>query len=537
MSPPRVLRQLPAVAIALFLACTARAEEPAEPAVPFEAQVAEHERRIAALVGVDPLQPAALEARMAYARLLHEQAKADCAPHLDEAERQLAPILGATREQLLAWPDGPGDALSLLQSIQNTRGLCAADEASARAAFESSVATGRRAVEALRDNWDYEEMAIAQFNIAFARRQLGDLDGALQSLRQVIAWDLEFGLHGDLEGDYSALLRWETGDDPDPAAVKRIVDSHGPARARFRFDWKPHRSQRSTELHRAILSKGVLLESKGRVESETQVRREGDDWVMSSRILESPRFEVISAQEATLGTDALQAMISGIAPALPEMVVAADGSFKELRGLDRFREVLGREMDRALVQAQPPDAPAPDPQVLAAARASVLNPELLTANLTGQWNLAVAAWIDGELSHGDWYETAFEEPVPGLSERPVKMTWTFKVARWLPCKDGGEPACAELLLRIRPDDAQIQEALADFVGRLLPVADRARRDQALREASFRMDLRYRLVTEPDTLRPRSLEERKYIYGASIENGRREVTARYERTLETIRYGN
>jgi hypothetical protein len=115
------------------------------------------------------------------------------------------------------------------------------------------------------------------------------------------------------------------------------------------------------------------------------------------------------------------------------------------------------------------------------------------------------------------------------------MTWTFKVARWLPCLAGGELQCVEVLLRIRPDDAQIREVLADFVGRLMPGADRARVSQAMREVGFRMEMRYRLVTEPDTLRPWTFEERRYVYGASLENGRREVNARFDRTLETIRY--
>lgn len=535
MSPTRATPPSFAIAAVLALAVPAVAEEPAGEAPPFEARVIELERRIADLAAVDPHQPEALEARVEYARLLQEEAKADCAPHLDEAERQLMPILGAGREKLLAWPDGPGDTLSLLQSIQNTRGLCAPDEATSRAAFESAVATGRRAVDALRDNWDYEEMAIAQFNVAFARRELGDLDGALDSLDQVIAWDLEYGLHEDLQGDYAARLRWASGEEADATAVRRFVDSYARARARFRFDWKPHRSRHSTEMLRSALRHGALQEVRSRIESETRASREGDDWVLSSAALGKPRLEASGLPASTPGTDAIEAMMSGMASALPEMVVAADGSFKELRGLERFREALGNELDRALAAARPAGAPAPDPKALAAAKAAVLNPDQLTAKVAGEWNLLVAAWVDGELDHGDWYEASFEEPLPGFSDRPVQMTWTFKVARWLPCQAGGERQCVELLLRIRPDEAQIREVLADFVGRLMPDADQARVAQAMREVSFRMEMRYRLVTEPDTLRPWSFEERRYVYGASLENGKREVNARFDRTLETIHY--
>lgn len=520
------------VALALAATAPALAQEAPEQAPSFEARSAELGRRISDLAGVDAAQPAALEARVEYARFLHEAAKAECAPHLDEAERQLAPVLGATREQLLTLPDGPGDALSLLQSIQNTRGLCASDDGSARAAFESSVATGRRAVEALRGNWDYEEMAIAQFNIAFARRELGDLEGALQSLEQVIAWDLEYGLYADLESDYATLLRWQSGEDPDPAAVRRFVDSYGPARARFRFDWKPHRSQSSMLIESAQLRRGTLQESKTRFEAETTVRRQGEDWIMSSGAREPALVEMAGAGPAT---DQLQDLMGGIARAMPEMVVAADGTFKELRNLDAFREALDRELGRIVARAAPAGRPAPDPETLATIKATVLNEDLITAIISGQWNLSVGAWLDGEFDHGDWYEAVFEEPIPGISEKPVRLIWTFKVARWLPCAEGGEARCVEVLLRIQPDPGQIREAVAVFVARLIPAADRERMAQAMREVSYRLEMRYRLVTEPDTLLPRSFEERKYVYGASLENGRREVNAGYQRRLETYRY--
>ena len=71
-----------------------------------------------------------------------------------------------------------------------------------------------------------------------------------------------------------------------------------------------------------------------------------------------------------------------------------------------------------------------------------------------------------------------------------------------------QPGRVEVLLRIRPDPEQIREAIAVFVGRMMPAADRQRVEQAMREVSYRMEMRYRLVTEPDTLRPWSFEERK-----------------------------
>jgi hypothetical protein len=425
-----------------------------------------------------------------------------------------------------------GDALSLLQSIHNTRGQCAPDEAATRAAFQAAIATGRRAVETLRENWAYEDMAIAQFNIAYAKRELGDLEGALQSLEQVIAWDLEYGLYGELEGDYSTLLRWRSGEEADPELVRRFVESYSQPRARFRFAWQPHRARRTTETERVMLRRGALQEASSLSEFDSSARRDGDDWVLSATARDAPRLE---ASGGAVSADALQELLGGVATALPDVVIGADGSYKSLRNLERFRDSAGRELDRLLERATPAGKPAPDPQAVAAAKAALLNPDLLESRVSGQWNLEVGAWIGGEFDHGDWYEATFEEPLPGFSEKPLSMTWTFKIARWLPCVAGSEPRCVEVLLHVRPDPQQMREAIAIFVGRMMAAADRQRTEQAMREVSYRMEMRYRLVTEPDTLRPWSFEERKYIYGASPENGKRDVNARFDRRLETIRY--
>src|SRR5918994_6735886 len=131
----------------------------------FESRTRELQDRIAALDAIDPLQPEVLNVRLDYARLLHQESIAECLPHLQTAEQVLAPVLGADASETITWPDGPGDALSLLQTIQNTQGRCAKDEAVARTAFEAAIRSGERAVELLRGNWNFEEMAIAQFNI------------------------------------------------------------------------------------------------------------------------------------------------------------------------------------------------------------------------------------------------------------------------------------------------------------------------------------------------------------------------------------
>jgi tetratricopeptide (TPR) repeat protein len=536
--PIRVLTRLVAIAIACA-ATPALAESAAPDDEPgdFESQAREFERRIAELAAVDPLQPDALDARLDYARLLHRAASDECLPLLDDAERQLAPVLAADPKALVAWPDGPGDALSLLQSIQNTRGQCADDEPAARAAFEASIATGERAIAALRDNWDYEEMAIARFNVAFARRELGDLDGALDDLEQVLAWDLEFGLREDLESDYATLLQWQAGgEEPDPEAVERWVRGFNQTKARFEFAWRPHRAQWSTELDRSNVRDDVLAQVSTRYRSEVDVRRDADDWVLTTRIEGTPTVEVSGGAQPAKETERWQGILAGLAASLPETVVGADGTFKGLRNLERHRAALLEELGR-LAADEEGGGDGKLPAEAVQAMGAVLNPELLTTVASGEWDITVGAWIGAEFDHGDWYSLTFEEPLPGFTEQPVAKTMTFKVSRWLPCAEGRPAQCVELLVRIVPEPEGITRAVNDFVLRVMPEASRAEMERALAAVSYTFDVRYRLVTEPDTLRPWSLEERKYIYVSSIEDGKRVVNARRDRTLQTAQYGD
>jgi len=540
--------RIAAGAILLTAAIVAQAQEPvAAPGVAaespgnvesadFEARAHELQARIAALDAVDPLQPEVLNVRMDYARLLQQSSAADCLSRLQTAEQVLAPVLGASADAnaTLAWPDGPGDAHSLLQTIQNARGQCTDDEAAARAAFQAAIRSGERAVELLRENWDFEEMAVAQFNIAFARYQLGDLDGALRDLDQVLAWDQEFGFRDELETDYTTWLRWRDGEEPDPDEVDRFVTSFNQTKARFEFDWRPHRSHWSTEASRANLKGGSFAEVTTRYETRVDVRRDGEDWVLATTLDAVPTFQASGAAGAAGASERLQSLVGSLTAALPEMVIAPDGSFKSLRNLEQHRASLLDEVKRMVAEGSP-GAAAPSSAEAERAIAAILSPELLTTLAAGQWDIAVGAWIGGEFDHGDWYTLTFAEPLPGFTDKPVSKTMNFKVSRWLPCGPGRAPECVEVLVKITPDVEAMSGAIADFVARVMPAASQAELKDALLKVDYQFDLRYRLVTEPDTLRPWSIEERKYIYASSLEGGKRRVQARRERTVETGSY--
>jgi len=526
--------RLPSVVALALIAFAAGAQIP-ETAPAFEQQSKEFQARIAALDAVDPLQPQALDARMEYAKFLHQASIEECLLHLATAEQVLTPVLNADASATLAWPDGPGDALSLLQTIQNTKGRCAEDEAASRAAFTAAIATGQRAVELLRDNWDFEEMAIAQFNVAFARRELGDLDGALGDLEQVLAWDEEFGFLDDLETDYATWLRWRYGQEPDQDEVDRFVTSFNLTKARFEFAWKPHRSHWSTEAYRGNEKNGVFAEVTTRYETQVDVRHDGADWVLATTLDALPTFQMKGAAAGANTSETLQGLIAGLTAAMPEVVVAQDGTFKALRNLEQHRANLLKEVNRMVVESVPPGSARPPIAEVERVMDAILNPELLTTMAAGQWDIAVGAWIGGEFDHGDWYSLTFEEPLPGFSNRPVAKTMNFKVSRWLPCGPTRPRECVEVLVKITPDSESLSVAIAEFVGRIMPAASRSEMEKAMLSVAYEFDMRYRIVTEPDTLLPWSIEERKYVYASSMEGGKRHAQARRDWTVETGSY--
>ena len=504
------------------------------PAPDFDAQVKGFRDRIAALDAIDPLQPQVLNERIDFARSLYAASLQDCLPHLETAEKVLAPVLSAASSATIAWPDGPGDALSLQQSIQNAKGQCAKDEPASRAAFQAAIQTGTRAVEVLRDNWDFEEMAVAQFNIAFARYELGDVDAALRDLEQVLAWDQEFGFRDELETDYATWLRWRDAEEPDPDEVDRFVTSFNQTKARFEFDWQPHRSHWSTEASRADLRNGAFSESTMRYATKVDVSRDGEDWVVATILDAVPTYQAHGSAVSVNVPERLQSLVAGLAGALPEMVIAPDGTFKSLRNLEQHRDNLLRDVKRMLAEGS---KGAASPSAADAERAieAFLSPELLTTLASAQWDITVAAWIDGELDHGDWYTTTFAAPLPGFTDKPISKTMEFKVSRWLPCGPAGAPQCVEVLVKITPDAEAMADAIVDFIARIMPAASQAEMKVALLNVDFEFDVRYRIVTEPDTLRPWSIEERKYLYASSLEKGKRIVQARRERTVETGSY--
>lgn len=168
-----------------------------------------------------------------------------------------------------------------------------------------------------------------------------------------------------------------------------------------------------------------------------------------------------------------------------------------------------------------------------------LSEERLTATMAGDWGLTVTSWIGTPMDHGDWYEVENKEPLPGLTDRQVTSLFQFRLARWLPCGGPGSGECIEILMRNTPDPDEMNAAIGDVMRRLLPAETMSavEIEKTLAGTAFALETRYRLVTEPTTLRAWSFETRKYLYVATVEQGKRTVNSRRETQTQQARFAD
>ena len=463
------------------------------------------ERRLAELEAADPRQPRAFDERRAYSKHLSDSVSADCELSLSAAEKLLEPALTASSADLLAQPRTLPEAVGLLQSIQYNRGLCVKDPVAAEAALRASIATGERAIELFRSIWAYPEMIVAQFNVALAKHESGDVEGALRDLEQVLAWNLEFGLLDDWKSDYATLLRWRAhGAEPDAELVEREAKRHVERVARLRYVSEPHRyrSRVVMEKRRAVENRVTTVTAT--VLMQGQAVRAGADLVVSETLLSEPRVDVDTDGESAVDPETQAVLGSFLAVAQPEIVVGSDGGFKAVRNWPEVKHGILDSTDRlaAVTGAAPP---------------RLVSDERLTASIRARWDLAVANWIGADLEHGAPYELDSTDLGPGLDGRPLRWMTRFSVARWLPCAPGSRQECVELLMTISVEPQDLKGAVDVMVDRALASKDPA--SGTPRGAIVEQTTHVRVVTEPSTLRTWEFEQRRYTFISKPTDGK------------------
>ncbi len=239
-------------------------------------------------------------------------------------------------------------------------------------------------------------------------------------------------------------------------------------------------------------------------------------------------FGDVQTQVDSPSTDIRAMMTNFIAKAVsvpPSYVVANDGSFRRLEGLDRFRRNMLDGLDDAFTEF-PPQIRDQVVRVLD----SVLTDEQLQASIASEWNQAVGAWLGADLDRGDLYELSYEETVPAFNNVTVPMRSTFKFVERVPCNgDSPERRCVKLEMRSFVDPEGLAAAIESFLSQLPAGQDRPQ-IEAMRQESV-----VRLVTEPDTLIPHLMESAKHTEMTMLLDGRIQESERLERNRYVYTY--
>lgn len=509
--------------LALTLAGSMAMAQDAEP--DFEAQVQLFESALSQLGQWDPLHPRVLETRLEYAGYLAQSAAdADCASRLQRAQSELDKARATPITELLL-PDGRAHELAVDYRIHVTRAGCTQDEAERSRELQAALESAQQSADAYGQAFDYTTMAVMQFNVAHARLLLGNDAVAILGLEALIESGKAYGLRDDAAENYGYLLKWRDGSS-DPEKVKAFAASLPVRNAEFKFNWAPFAATGTYEQQGAELVAGSVQRRQAKVSARWEVKRDKGDLLISTQAF------AVEASSDAVDDEVMQKLskfLNRAFASVPDMVVTPKGEFKEVRDVKDFSKRLRKEVD-AFVDDLLPKGDARLPEIKRAVDQqmdAVLAPEVIEGKSREGFALDSGMWIDASIEHGSWYEMPMVLSMPGTHEAFIEHDLRFAVARWLPCDArSAEPRCVEIVLFATPDSEQLaaamKKAAASQGGGPVPW-------------EYWSETRFRVITDPATLKTYSRETRQYSYlGASVK-GQRSLDIKSMRTLNTNSY--
>jgi hypothetical protein len=247
-----------------------------------------------------------------------------------------------------------------------------------------------------------------------------------------------------------------------------------------------HRTPERTHEHRteARYRMRVLHHARGRL-----IRRGGFE--IPPPLLEDP-----------LGTGALRRAASELAQLLaPGYIVSRAGELVGVVEAGELREAIASALE-PLARRRAGHGVGPEAAV------AHLPDAILAENATLEWGALVGFWTGRELDVGRVYETRSEEPVPFLAGTRVPMVYRYAARAHVACPGEDRVRCVELE-RTATADMESFRATLERTMEQMGAADGASELQELE-----IDHRIRLIAEPTTLRPHSLEIERRVGGAA-----------------------
>jgi hypothetical protein len=474
---PRLARRAACLAIACALAFCASAGQGADGAQS------------------DPLSPAAIESRLAAAERLAAAGTGGCLERLALVASQLD-ALAADPAFAIVLPRGPARLSALRYRVHLARADCVSDAAERAGELRAALSAARQSVVDYRDGLDYQSMVIMQFNVAVTLRTVGDSAASVAELESAIGMDREYGFDEDAQENRQLLTRWQGLPAPGGTAPSEEVSQRT---AVLRLAWEASDADVTLETSFIRIGRKDVVRSSASRTVQRHVRRPASGgWLVSygpGEIVQGERSSLVQEQ---LFNDLVVPEAHGLLE-LPPVLLSAQGEFQRHTGTFDFAGRLQLEARRLYTEQSGGQALSRD-QIHDLA--VMFSAQAVANQAEEDHDLQTAAWNGASLEQGVWYRTQAQLMLPGSPAADITHEVEFAYTHQVPCVDGGEARCVEIVVHAGPARAAIAQA-EPFIRRTL-------RLQGFRYWSATY---MRMVLDPDTLTPYVRDTRRYWYAS------------------------
>ena len=476
---------------------------------------------IDALNAVDPQSPETLDARLQYADFLAQAEGEDCRTRLDAAQIQLD-LVRASPAVSLALPWGAARQADIEYQIHFARADCGSSAAVREQELRAALDSARRAVDLYRDELDAVSMATMQFNSSLVYRSLGDNDAAVAALQATLAMDREYGFVDDAAENYQLLLEWN-GEAAGPDQVAARMQGFPERSTTLRFGWFEGTAEVALETDYSQLANGQIMHLHSVRHAQRKVHKGLQSWVVSYQPGET-RNDLDTPPTEEPSTSGFANSLARMLLQFHDFSVARNGDFYENRGGFKFEVRLNADVKTLKRElASKSDGTKPLERSIDEVVKATLPPGVLEYEVAENYNLQVGTWIDATLEQGVWYDMAAPLSLPLAPNLFLAHKIQFAYTRFVPCTaDAADLSCVEIVLRATPDPAAAKEALAYVVRR-----SRLPSGQVPRLWSVTY---MRLVTDPATLQPYTLDARRHSYWSLGAKDPNKSLTEFERTV-------
>ena len=472
------------------------------PAADGNAAVADPGLQPSVLDSADQNSPETLNGRLAYAQQLVEAAEGDCRQPADAAQAQLN-IVAAKPAFVVAMPLGPARAASIDYRIHAARAACSAEATVQQSEFRAARDAALRAADLYRDGFDYQSMAVMQFDAAVADRELGDQASAVAMLKSAIETDRTYGFQKDGQDNAALLQQWtDDGSGPGGEAAPTVVV---PSRsAALKFAWSARDAEVTVSAAYADVVNQQIVRSQGAAARAVSIRPATPGWVVSfpsnDRTFNFDGWPKGPAASHEL----MNLLMANIQLASPGVRVGGAGDFEAVVDPDKVSAKLWDETKRLTLYVVPESKGDVNAMPNVGRAVSYFSaPYSIEAMAAEDYALATGTWIDAKLDQGVWYDLTASLRAPGTAsvvDHDIQFAYTGPA----PCTAASTRSdCVEIIVHATPNPV----ALGKWTAYIRSAAGL----RAGRTVHYVSGADMRIVTDPDSLQPYVLDVRRYWY--------------------------